>query len=508
MVQVQVASVFSNYMVLQRDKIISIFGWLCKEGSSDEDENQTVQICAELLDSNGKLLSKNLRQIEFTQTDAATQQKWIVQLEPQKQNEDCTLNVTWNTGSATFTNIAIGEVWLAGGQSNMELELQNCLEGPRELADINGEQGGKNVRFYYTNKLSEMNDAFYAIEKKSCWQTWNSPFKKAWSAVGYFFAKKLAQDLDCTVGLIGCNWGGTSASTWMRREYLERDEDLATYLTEPCSNPDGKPGMLYRSMVNRVLPYTIKGVLWYQGESDDHKPHAYAKLFSKLIDNWRTDWNEPELPFVFVQLPGYRKESDKDFKHWCLIRAAQEKVSRMVQNTWMTCALDLGQFNEIHPKAKRVLAERLEQNALVNVYDKGQKLHGKTADDVLSPSLKTGLVLKDENSARVELSFENARDGFVAREDKINLEYYRFMEERQNNKLPAVFTGFEIAGADGEFYPASFKLGKEDGRLNLITVSSPLVKNPVSVRYAWFNYGPVTIFGKNGLPLAPFYINL
>ena len=554
MAEIQVAAVFSDNMVLQRNKIINIFGWIDWKEKKEE-----IFVKAELFNKNGDLLGENTR----IYTNPV--KKWVISLPSQEAQEECSLKIWLNqsTEAIVFSNIAIGEVWLAGGQSNMEFELGNCTEGPQELADTRGENGAKNVRFYYTNKIAWMDEHFYQAEKNTAWQTWDSPNKKAWSAVGFFFAKKLAADLGCTVGVIGCNWGGTSASAWMRREYLEKDEDLRSYLTEQeeatagksidqqcreyeeyeviqaewqkkcdalyaanpeitwakveeslgkspwpgprsCKNPY-RPCGLYDCMVNRVLPYTLKGVLWYQGESDDHKPYSYAKLFSKLIDNWRTDWKAPELPFVFVQLPNHRNEYDKDFKHWCLIRSAQEKVHHMVKNAFMTCALDLGQFNDIHPKAKKVVAERMEENALANVYNL------KKAQDVLSPMLK-GYTIKGADPSdtksfgKIILTFENAGTGFVAREDKINLEYYKRMEQHQGNNVSPAFTGFEIAGSDGIFYPAAYKLGQSEKDFNTITLSSPLVKNPVSARYAWYNYGPVNIFGKNGLPLAPFMI--
>ena len=555
MAKIQVAAVFSDNMVLQRNKIINVFGWI----SWDDSENKEIYVKAELFNKKGDLLGENTR----IYTSPVT--KWIISLPSQQAQEECTLKIWLNQNEEplVFSNIAIGEVWLAGGQSNMEFELGNCTEGPKELEDTRGEGGAKNVRFYYTNKIAWMDEHFYEAEKNTAWQTWDSANKNAWSAVGFFFAKKLAQDLGCTVGVIGCNWGGTSASAWVRREYLEKDEDLRTYLTEQeeatagksieqqcreyeeyevvqaewqkkcdalyaanpdmtwnkvqeilgnspwpgphsCKNPF-RPCGLYDCMLNRVLPYTLKGVIWYQGECDDHKPYSYAKLFSKLIDNWRTDWKDPELPFVFVQLPNHRNEYDKDFKHWCLVRAAQEKVHHMVKNAFMTCALDLGQFNDIHPKAKTVLAERMEQNALANVYNL------KNAQDVLSPMLKSytikGADPTNTNSfGKIILTFENAATGFVAREDKINLDYYKRMEQHQGNNVSPAFTGFEIAGADGNFYPAAYRLGQQEEDFNTITVSSPLVKNPVSARYAWYNYGPVNIFGKNGLPLAPFMI--
>ena len=559
MALIQVAAVFSDNMVLQREKNINIFGWL-------ENINKDVCIKVQLFNKESELLGENVRVFALRPLRQAQgpHSKWVVTLPPQAAQDDCTLKITLDDNEpVTFSNISIGEVWLAGGQSNMEFELGNCTEGPDALADTGTESGASKVRFYYTNKISWIDEHFYQAERNTAWQTWDSPNKNAWSAVGFFFARKLAKDLGCTVGVIGCNWGGTSASAWIRREYLEKDDDLRTYLTEQeeatkgksieqqcreydeyeienaawqekcgklyaerpdikwseveqilgkspwpgprsCKNPY-RPCGLYDCMVNRVLPYALKGVLWYQGESDDHKPYSYAKLFSKLIDNWRTDWKDPELPFVFVQLPCYRNEYDKDFKHWCLIRAAQEKVFRMVKNTYMTCAIDLGQFNDIHPKAKKVLAERMEQNALANVYNK------KNPEDVLSPMVKSFVIQgADSDNAnsfgKIIVTFENAQQGFVAREDKINLDYYKKMEQHQGNSVSPAFTGFEISGEDGIFYPAAYRLGQQQTDLNTITISSPLVKNPVQARYAWYNYGPVNIFGKNGLPLAPFMV--
>lgn len=582
MAKISVAAVFSDNMVLQRDKNINIFGWVEWDESDKE-----IFVKAELFDKAGGLIGENvLRQAQEPQAQEpqaqaqelqaqaqelqAKAQKWILTLPAQKAQEDCSLKINLNNSeSISFSGIAIGEVWLAGGQSNMEFELQNCTEGPEELADSRGENGANKVRFYYTNKIAWIDQHFYQAEKNTCWQKWESSTegRKAWSAVGYFFAKKLAHDLDCTVGIIGCNWGGTSASTWMRREYLEKDIELKTYLDEQEEGTAGKsieeqcrefdeyekvlvvwqkkcaelyakepdikwskveeilgkapwpgprscknsnrPCGLYECMVNRVLPYTIKGVIWYQGESDDHKPNSYAKLFSNMIENWRTDWKDAELPFVFVQLPCHRNEYDQDFKHWCIIRQQQEKVWRQIKNTYMTCALDLGQFNDIHPKAKRKVGERLEENAMANVYSACSK---KSPSEVLSPILKS-YIIKGSDPAeansfgQIEISFDNAAQGFVAHQDKTNLDYYKQMEAHQGKSVSAAFTGFEIAGSDGVFYPAAYKFGQNLGKAaNIIILSSPLVKNPAAARYAWYNYGPVNIYGKNGLPLAPFYI--
>lgn len=530
-----VAAVFSDNMVLQRNRFISFFG--------DADDDFTVTVT--LFNENGKILSQNKA--------ASHDGKWKVKLEPQSAQNNCKIDISATDGTAsinkTFSNVCIGEVWLAGGQSNMEFELQNCTEGPDELTN---QKDDPNVRFYYTNKIAWKDEHFYETEKNTCWQTWESDGKKSWSAVGYFFAKKLAQDLGCTVGVIGCNWGGTSASAWMKKDYLSVDDDLRTYLTEQeeatagksieqqikeyedyekeysewdkkyaklwqekpgisweeaekllgknpwpgpksCKNPY-RPTGLYECMLSRITPYTLQGVIWYQGESDDHKPQMYAKLFGMMIQNWREDFDNPELPFIFVQLPEHRYEQDKDFKHWCLIREAQLKIHQTVKNAWMTCAMGLGQFSDIHPRAKKTLAERMEQNALANVYKK------LPSENVLSPILKDYF----SKDGKITLVFDNADNGFSIHDDSQTLENYKKLEKIQGNDVPSDFTGFEVAGIDGVYYPAKFAFGGTDSHLNTIILCSNKVPQPVFARYAWYNYGPSPVFGKNSLPLSPF----
>ena len=535
-----IASVFSDYMVIQRNKNTAIFG--------KADSGAVIK--AELFNLKNDLLCSNIT--------TSHNGSWLLYLPSQSTQTECTLNISCQNQTISFSHIAIGEVWLAGGQSNMEFELQNCTEGPEELKS---DKAGKNIRFYYTNKIAWKDENFYKAEKNTRWQTWESPAKGAWSAVAYFFAKQLSKDLDCTVGIIGCNWGGTSASAWMRKEFLEKDEELKSYLSEyeeavkgksieqqikeydayeieynkwqekysklweqqpgitweqaektlgknpwpgpkSCKNPF-RPTGLYDCMLSRIIPYTLKGILWYQGESDDHKPASYYKLFSSMIDNWRTDWNDQTMPFIFVQLPVHRYEADKDFKHWCLIREAQAKTAATIKNTWLTCAFDLGQFSDIHPKAKKLVGERMEKNALSHIYN---KIPAEQSD---APRFTDFIILNDDNEkpGRIILNFENAEDGFEIHNDDIRLQEYRKMEETQNTPLPRDFTGFEIAGPDGIFYPAVFTFETQSGRQNQITLYSDKVKDPVSARYGWFNYGPVTIYGKNGLPLCPFRTN-
>lgn len=530
------AAVFSDHCVLQRNKNIDIFGWC------DSDVTVTVS-----LSKDGKILAENTA----FQKASGNETKWIVTLPAMKEETGCELKVVSGNFSKTFSDVAIGEVWLCGGQSNMEFELQNCKEAAAALSDPKD----PNVRFYYTNKIGWLDDWFYKAEENTCWSKWNSDARKAWSAVGYFFGKKLARELGCTVGLLGCNWGGTSCSAWMHESYLQTDSELNTYIEEQieatkgksieeqcreydeyikrdaewneraqkvyavqpdiewnalqekigknewpgpksCKNPY-RPCGLYKTMLSRVSPYTMKGVIWYQGESDDHKPNMYAKLFTRMIDNWRTDWNDDKLPFIFVQLTVNRYKADKDFKHWCLVREAQEKVSKTVANTYMTVLMDEGAFNDIHPKQKQIVGERLEAIAMKTQYNGNASNEATFNPTILSSVSKDGKMI---------LTFDNAENGFITKEKPEELNNLIELEKIQgNNTISAMvngkWTGFEVMDANGNWFGAVpvFKG-------NTIEVSAEGV-TPVAARYNWYNYCPVTVYNKEGLPVAPFRTN-
>ena len=451
-------------------------------------------------------------------------EKWCVTLPAMKAGGPYEMKISNGEETIVFGNVMIGEVWLAGGQSNMELELQNCMGGKDFLANDKTE----NVRYYYTQKNCNMDEKFFRDEENTGWSCFDSESARAWSAVAYFYAKELAARLGVTVGIIGCNWGGTSASYWMSRESLEKDTDLKAYLDDfdnavagrsreemdkeyldyvkyeeewqkksvefYSAHPDGTwdecqaycgvskyPGpmtplnpfhatALYDSMVKRVCPYTIKGVIYYQGETDDNRPKTYFKLFKALIQLWRDDWGDDELPFMFVQLPMHRYKVDPDWKHWCLIREAQMRTFKTVKNTGIAVILDCGEFNEIHPKNKVPVGHRLYLQAMHHVY-------GDNETEAFGPIYKNMIVTGD----RAVISFDHAESGFDIKGDN-------------------GITGFEVAGADKEYKPACAVID-EDGT---ISVYADEVKKPAYVRYLWTNYGDVTLYGKNGIPVAPF----
>lgn len=494
------AAVFGSHMVLQRGKPVNIFG------TGINGRTVSVSFC-------GKTSSAEVRG-----------HKWNVVLPPQdKYAADLTAVISDGTETVIFSDIAIGEVWLAGGQSNMELELQNSKDGKEELKNC----GKTNVRFYYTKKNAFFDDYFYADEENGGWQLPSESSSGCWSAVGYYFGKKLSEDLKCTVGIIGCNWGGTSASAWISRKYLVSDPDTKTYVDEldeavnsttpeqyladreeyfsweekwqagineyyslhtddaswedaqkyaggPCRYPEPlgfrspfRAGGLYETMLQRVCPYTLAGFMYYQGESDDHKPDTYYKLLKMLIEQWRSDWNDDTLPFLFVQLPMHRYKDDEDKKNWCIIREAQMRVHLTTANTGLAVILDKGEFNNIHPVDKKDVGYRLEMQALCHVYGR------------LFPEDAYGPVYK----------YSYAADGGM----------YIIFDYGDGMYSDGELTGFEAAGADGVYFPAKARIIKDT-----VFIRSDNVKDPRSARYQWVNYGKVTLFGRNGIPAAPF----
>ena len=221
-------------------------------------------------------------------------------------------------------------------------------------------------------------------------------------------------------------------------------------------------------MVSRITPYVMRGVLYYQGESDDHRPFGYAALLRSMIEEWRRDSRDAQLPFLLVQLPMYAVRETLDCDHWAQIREAQEAVYRSVKHTGLACIPDLGEFNEIHPKEKKTPAHRLYLQALREVY--GLQEQGTT-----SPMVREAYPSGD--GIRVE--FDNVDNGLMLHGEG----------------------GFELCDAAGNWHAA-----KAHANENSVFVHSKQVPHPTGVRYAWFNFGQATLFEQNGLPAAPFRV--
>lgn len=494
------AAIFSDHMVLQRNKKICVFG----EGVTGRIITVTLgKDCASSRCRNGK---------------------WMVYLPEKEAADNLNMEISDGEESIRFIDVAIGEVWLAGGQSNMELELKDADEGTEILKKGISES----VRFYYTPKQAYKGKEYENELAKSHWELFHETDAAKWSAVGVFFARKLAEKLHVTVGIVGCNWGGTSASCWMSREALLSQEKTRSYVEEyealdhvhkpeedqireyqeylryqeewdkkaakvyekepmiafdkiqeligECQYPGPmncanftRPAGLYETMLKKVMPYTLRGFIFYQGESDDHKPESYYELLTAIIRQWRQDFKDDTLPFLMVQLPMHRYQHDPDMKNWCIIRESQMKVFQMLRNTGIAVVIDCGQFHEIHPKNKRPVGERLALQALSGVY------HLISEEEAFGPVYRNFLY----RDGGMEITLDYAKDGFVC-----------------HGKKPS---GFEIAGEDGIFKEAEAVFEGDK-----VFVYSEEVKEPVMARYLWTNYGEVTVFGANDLPMAPF----
>ena len=494
------AAIFSDHMVLQRNKKICIFG----EGIS------------------GRIVSVTLG--EDKASNKCRDGKWMVYLPEREAGENLHMEISDGKETICFEDVAVGEVWLAGGQSNMELELKDADEG----ACLLKEGIPESVRYYYTPKLAYKDEAYGKIFEESHWELFNEKDGAKWSAVGVFFARKLAARLNVTVGIVGCNWGGTSASCWMGREMLLWQDETRSYVEEydaldlvrkpegeqikeyqeylryqeewdqkaakvyekepmisfdkvqeligECKYPGPmncanftRPAGLYETMLKKVMPYTVKGFLYYQGESDDHKPGSYYALLTAMIRQWRQDWGDDTLPFLMVQLPIHRYQHDPDTKSWCIIRESQMRAFHMIRNTGIAVIIDCGQFHEIHPKNKKPVGERLALQALCGVY------HVIHEEEAFGPVYRDFLY----RDGGMEISFDYAENGFICR-----------------GKKPS---GFELAGDDGVFKDAEAEF-----QGNKVFLQSEEVEEPVMARYLWTNYGEVTVSGVNNLPMAPF----
>lgn len=324
-----------------------------------------------------------------------------------------------------FKNVLVGEVWLAGGQSNMELELQNSDNGKEVVAHTKDEL----LRFYYTPKVSYICDELFKAEQESCWMKCEPGTTATWSAVAYYWAVRMRKELNVPVGIVGCNWGGTYAHNWVSREsllshdktahfvteyedmvahqdfdeYLKELEDYREYykewvkrvdacyaknpeiewskVLELCGEnrwpgPSGprfeyRPYGLYESMLIRVAPYTIKGALYYQGENDENNNEIYDILLENLITEWRRLWHDDELAFSIVQLPVHDPDTEKTGRGWGGIRRAQDKICRTIKNTSLTVITDCGNKKNIHPTDKKTVGERLAANTLKDIYGLG-----------------------------------------------------------------------------------------------------------------------------------------
>ena len=473
---VKLHGLFSDNMVLQQNAPVTIWGW------ADDGEEVAVQF-------------RN-QELKTTAQDG----KWKVHLKRLKAGGPDDLKVS-GKNNFVLKNVLVGEVWVASGQSNMEWPMRLAHEPEKEIAA----SANPMVRLYTVPKLKA---TVPVDDVKASWQECNPQTTPGFSAVAFYFARELQKARQVPVGIVNTSWGGSPAEVWMRRETLQANTEYAQAIldtgasawknyeeakarfeaqtvelkqqglnqTNRAPGAPWRPTELYNGMIAPLLPFAIKGAIWYQGESNASRAHQYRSLFADMIRNWRRDWGQGDFTFLFVQLAPWdrnKKRSLEDItarpgdSDWAELREAQVLATKVLPKVGMAVITDVGEKDDIHPKKKEPVGTRLALAARRIAYGEKIVFAGPTYKSV---KVKEGLA---------RLSFNHVGSGLEARDGELK--------------------GFSIAGDDQKFVSA-----KAEIQGNQVVVSSPEVPHPVAVRYGWADYPVVNLWSKDGLPASPF----
>lgn len=444
-------------------------------------------------------------------TTAGADGTWHVLLDAvQEHGGPHTLTVK-GKNTVTFNDVLIGEVWICAGQSNMEWAVNNSNDSEIEKATAKF----PNIRMISVPRLGTQDPQWNFNGK---WAACSPETIGNFSAVGYFFGRQLHQTLGVPIGLVNNAWGGSLAEAWVKREKIAKHPTLRVIHDEWVKletsyeiaragfekkmaewavaeqqakaegrpvpprpqNPEdamannARPGNIHSGVLTPSIGYGIKGVIWYQGESNVSRAYQYRELFPFLIQSWRDEWGLGEFPFYWVQLADFKAEQPRPAdSDWAELREAQTMTMKALPATGEAVAIDLGEGKDIHPRNKQGVANRLVRWALAETY----KVPGITCRSPLYKSM-------EKQGSTILLSFDNIGSDAQA--------------WRPFDVVDPL--GFTIAGADRKFVPATAKI-LADGR---IEVSDPVVTDPVAVRYAWADNPICNMYSAAGLPLTPF----
>ena len=439
---VKLSKALGDHMVLQQGRPASIWG------TAEPGEKVVVEMNA-----------------SRAETAADSSGKWKVQLELPAVGGPYEIHIV-GKNTLKLTDVLVGEVWVCSGQSNMQWPVTQALEPEKEIAEANHPQ----LRLFTVGLVpaKEPCDELPSPNQGG-WQVCSPATVPGFSAVAYFFGRKLQQELGVPVGLINSSWGGTICEAWTSHETLAGDADFAAILDRSKEFQEGNPNqasVLFNGMIRPLLPMPIGGAIWYQGESNVTRAEQYAKLFPAMITDWRKNWGVGDFPFLFVQLAPFRY-GNVDPRMCAELWEAQLKTLALA-NTGMAVTTDISDIKDIHPKNKQEVGRRLALWALAKTYGKDCVYSG--------PLYKSSTV--EGNAIRV--GFEHAQGGLVAKDGQ-------------------PLTHFEIAGSDEKFVPATATIDGET-----VVVKSDSVTQPVAVRFAWTDTAEPNLFNTAGLPASPF----
>ena len=448
--EVRLPKIVSSNMVLQRDAEVTLWGWA--------DPNEKIEIEASWLDKELKLA-------------ADEQGKWKVVVKTTLSKLRQNIKIKSSSSDIKLENILFGEVWVCSGQSNMLQPMSGYKGQPTFGSQMAiAKSYNSNLRMFHVERVGSFT-ALDDVEKTSGWQMATPEKVTEFSAVGYFFAAQLQEILNVPVGVIHTSWGGSKVEAWMSKEVLSAYEEINLEGVDLSNDTRRIPTVLFNAMIHPLTSYTIKGVLWYQGESNRKEPAKYRDTFPAMVKDWRNRWGIGDFPFYYVQIAPYIYEGNDKFQekeNSAFIREVQLQCLDLIPNSGMAVTLDVGDSACIHPPKKKEVADRLLLNALSQTYDiKGL--------DCASPIFAS----QEITDGSILLQFDHAETGLFSY---------------------GLLTGFEIAGADHVFYRAQAKI---IDRIK-VQVNSDQVPEPVAVRYGWSNWVQGTLFDTNLLPASSF----
>ena len=448
--KVTLPAIFSDNMVLQQNAQVNVWG------KATPGEKVTVK--ASWAD-------------KAVTAKAAANGKWTLKLKTPDAMTNQSITVS-GENTITINNVLIGEVWLCTGQSNMEFPVSRHPDVKWKTGMLNETEEMKDADYPEIRLFHVEHQLAPGGEVDDCegqWLVCNPKNLYDFSAVGFVFGRKLHKELKMPVGLIQSTWGGTHAESWTKLDVMKKDplyadvlKDFALEGVKQEKNYCKVPATLWNGMIHPILGYTVKGNIWYQGESNSVRADKYRQVFTNMINSWRKEWKQPDMPFYFVQIaPQYGQPAT--------IREAQLKTwQSRLKNVGMAVITDVGDSLDIHPRNKNVTGERLAAWALAKQYGKDVTYSG--------PLFKA---MKIEGNKAV-LSFDYAGEGLMTPDNE-------------------PVKGFIIAGADCRFYPATAVIKGDK-----LEVSAPQVAAPVAVRYAYCNFFRVNLYNKEGFPATPF----
>jgi sialate O-acetylesterase len=494
---VKLPAVIGNGMVLQRNAKVPIWGWA--------DHGETVKVSFR-----GQTLS----------TVADKDGIWMVKLAPMKACARPTKMIVKGNNSITLANVLVGDVWICSGQSNMGMSVKSSMNAEKEIKNANNPK----IRLFKVPLVSSFTPRTNIDKNLVRWNVCSPRNIQYFSAVGYFFGREVFKNLKVPVGLIQAAWAGTPALAWTsakglgnfkhhveryekyrkkrekklgfqigdsekmqdwartKYEYRRKKEKLPKRLYNAQGVYRRIPTNLFNGMIAPIIPFAIRGVIWYQGEDDVGKAYSYRNLFRNLIRDWRKNWRQGDFPFYYVQLANWNAPHTLSYAE---LRGSQSAVLDE-PNVGMAVTVDIGNPDNVHPKNKQEVGRRLALNALAKTYGRKVAFSGPVYESMKVEGNK--IKLKFKNTYGCLIAKGSKLTGFTIAKEKMEIE-----EIQRSRKRPGKTVKVR------KFYPAKATIAG-----NTIVVWSDKVDHPAAVRYGWANAPVCNLYNKAGLPASPF----